>query len=218
MEIERMFSESFEYTKECLVGKWVKWILLIVCSIIFPLIYGYTVRILRGTTPAPELEDWVGLFIDGIKLLIIGFIYMIPVILVLMLSVGAGTLGYMGKGDFSFIGFGTAIAGLGISAIIALIIGLIAVIGGVRFARTGSMGEAFNFRVILDTIEGIGWGNYILALIVLYIVLFIVSFVIAMITAIPIIGWIINIFMAPAISVFQARYICLIYDSSELSA
>jgi hypothetical protein len=42
MEIGEMLSESFEYTKEGLVGKWMKWILLIICTIIFPLIYGYT--------------------------------------------------------------------------------------------------------------------------------------------------------------------------------
>ena len=40
-------------------------------------------------------------------------------------------------------------------------------IGVVRFARTGSIGEAFNFSAIRATIAKIGWVPYIIALVVL---------------------------------------------------
>lgn len=217
MEMGEMLSDSFEYTKEGLMGKWMKWFLLVICTIIFPLIYGYTVRIFRGMTPAPELEDWIGLFVDGIKLLIIYILYMIPVFIVFILLAG-GAITAMATGNDTLIaaGIGGMLLGIGITAIIALIIFLFAIIGSVRFSRTDSMGEAFNFSAILETIRSIGWVDYIIALIVLYIIMFIISFIIGLLTSIPIIGWIIYFFSLPAITIFGARYIALLYDSANV--
>lgn len=212
-----MLSDSFEYTKEGLMGKWMKWFLLVICTIIFPLIYGYTVRIFRGMTPAPELEDGIGLFVDGIKLLIIYFLYMIPVFIVFILLAG-GAITAMATGDDTLIaaGIGGMLLGIGITAIIALIIFLFAIIGSVRFSRTNSMGEAFNFSAILETIQSIGWVDYIIALIVIYIITFVISFIIGLLNSIPIIGWIIYFFSLPAITIFTARYITLLYDSAKV--
>ena len=57
--------------------------------------------------------------------------------------------------------------------------------GVIRFARTGSMGEAFNFSAILATIGRIGWLSYIFALIIMIIIIGIVE---AICSAIPFIG------------------------------
>ena len=85
----------------------------------------------------------------------------------------------------------------------------------VRFARTDSFGEAFNFSAILAHIGRIGWGSYLLALIVLMAVIFVISFVLGII---PVIGWLISIVIGPAISIFAARYITLLYDSAPAPA
>ncbi len=74
MDFGKTVGDSFAYAQEGLVGKWAKWVLLIISTIIFPLMLGYMVRILKGTTPAPELEEWGGMFIDGIKLFIVALI------------------------------------------------------------------------------------------------------------------------------------------------
>ena len=214
MEIGEMLGNSFEYTKDGLMGKWVKWILLIVCYIIFPLMGGYVVRIYKGTTPAPELDDWVGLFVDGIKLLIIGFVYAIPVILV-GIFLGMGSFFAISTVDYTPTagGIGALILGFLIMIILAIIISLIAIIGMVRFARKDSMGEAFNFSAILETIGTIGWIEYIVALIVLWIVVLGVNFILGFIMAIPVLGWLIYLFALPAIAIFSARYMTLLYES-----
>ncbi|MDT8357030.1 MAG: DUF4013 domain-containing protein [Methanomicrobiaceae archaeon] len=219
MDIGTMLGDSFEYTKEGLVGKWMRWILLVICAIIFPLFYGYIVRILKGASPAPELEDWVRLLIDGIKLLIIGIIYSIPVFIVLLLVAG-GSLAAFASQDPAMIvaAVGTAIVGILAAIIVAIIVYLFAIIGSIRFARMDSMGEAFNFSAILETIGKIGWVSYIIALIVVYIVVFIVEFIIAIIMSIPLIGWIIGLLATPAIGIFMARYLALLYESAESSA
>lgn len=219
MDIGKMLGEAYEYTKEGLVGKWVKWILLAICAIIFPLLYGYIVRILKGVKPAPELEDWVGLFIDGIKLFIIALIYTIPVIIVLLL-LGGGSLLAMSSQDPAVImaAVGTFLVGILAAVIVGIIVFLFAIIGAIRFARMDSMGEAFNFNAILETIGKIGWGSYIIAVIAVYIVVFIVEFVIAIIMAIPILGWIIGLLASPAIGIFMARYFAVLYEGSETPA
>jgi hypothetical protein len=214
MEIGEMFGNSFEYTKEGLMGKWVKWILLVVCTIIFPLMGGYVVRIYKGTTPAPELEDWVGLFVDGIKLLIIGIIYAIPIILVGFVLIGGSILAFStGDSAATAAGIGALMLGILVMFILAIIISFIATIGVVRFARKDSIGEAFNFGAILETIGKIGWVDYIIALIVLWIVMAVLGSILGFIAAIPIIGWIIYFFALPALEIFSARYIALLYES-----
>jgi hypothetical protein len=82
--------------------------------------------------------------------------------------------------------------------------------GSVRFARTGSMGEAFNFSAILAHIGKIGWLSYIFALIVLALVAFVVAVILSVI---PVIGQILLFILSPAISIFAARYVTLVYDS-----
>ena len=78
MDYGNMLSDSFSYAKGAVWGKWVEWILLAISTIIFPLIMGYMVRIYSGVKPAPEADNWVGMFIDGLKLWIIAIIFAIP--------------------------------------------------------------------------------------------------------------------------------------------
>lgn len=209
MEYGTLLGNSFEYTKECLIGKWMKWILLIISSIIFPLIYGYVMRIYKGTTPAPELENWGGLFIDGIKLLIVGIIYAIPLIIVaFVMGFGAAGAAIVG-GDLA--AFGAMGLGLLVFFIVAIIIGLILPIAYIRFSRMESFGEAFNFSAIFETIGKIGWINYIIALIILGVVLAVIQFVLMLI---PILGPLLLFILMPAFIIFTARYMTLVYDSA----
>ena len=96
-----------------------------------------------------------------------------------------------------------------------LIIGLIATIGIIRFARTGSMGDAFNFGAILATMGKIGWINYILALIIMGIILRVVE---GVLMAIPFIGGLIVFLLFPFFALFEARYLCQVYDSAGTRA
>ncbi|MDD1676171.1 MAG: DUF4013 domain-containing protein [Methanomicrobiales archaeon] len=221
MEIGTMLEDSLSYAKDAVWEKWVRWILLIICSIIFPLIIGYSMEIYRGKKPAPELENWGKLFIDGLKLFVAAIIYMLPVIIVVLVFGGfalisalatAPSPNYIVMHPEQFIPqFGIFLAGLFVALILAIIIGLIATIGFVRMARTESFMEAFNFSAILAQIGKIGWVNYIIALIVVGVVSFIF---IAIINIIPIIGWLLSLILQAPLTVFNARYVTLIYDSA----
>ncbi|MCP1661892.1 MAG: DUF4013 domain-containing protein [Methanocalculus sp. MSAO_Arc1] len=231
MSISTFASDSFAYAREAVWGKWKQWILLVVAYLItmftlfiVPVFNGYLVSVLSGKTPAPEVTDWKKLFIDGWKLNIVALIYMIPVIIVLLIF-GAATLPFALAGaqmadmtgavpDQAMVGMmAELMAGLLVAFLIAVILSFIAYTGVVRFAKSGSIGEAFNFGAIFEHIGKIGWGSYIVAIIALWVILAVFAFIIGMLSVIPVIGWIINLFLTPVLSIFTWRYVVLLYES-----
>ena len=171
-----MLGDSLEYTKEALIDKYVRWLILIIGSIVFPITLGYTLRVYRGERSPPDPQDWVAVFIDGIKLFIVELIWAIPIIIVgIIFFGGAAALMMSGSDAASAAGFGTMLIGIPILLIVAVVVGLFAAMGTVRFARTDSFGEAFNFSAILAHIGRIGWGHYVVALVVLMVVLGVIN-------------------------------------------
>ncbi len=214
MDYGSMVGESFEYAKEAVVGKWNKWLMLIIATILLGIpLMGYVMKVLRGEKPAPEVDDWGTLFIDGIKYLIVSLIYAIP-----LLSSGFWLWEHRRRlimsGNYSAMmaAFGAVALGVLVMFVLAIIISVFEVIGIVRFARTGSIGEAFNISAILATINKIGWVPYIIALIVLIVVAIIIGIIVGILTMIPYLGIIIYICLIAPIALLFARYICLLYD------
>ncbi len=188
-----------------------RWLILIIGSIIFPIVMGYTLRIYRGARTPPDTDDLGGLFIDGIKLFIVQLIWGIPVIIVFVILMGGSFALLMSQSDaVTAAGAGGFFVGALVTFVVAIICALFATIAGVRFARTGSFGEAFNVRAILEHIGRIGWGSYVVALVILMVVIGVVN---AILGVIPVLGWLLTIILAPAFSIFAARYITQIYDS-----
>ena len=209
-----MLGDSLEYTKEGLMGKWVKWLILIIVSII-PIvnfiIYGYVMEIFRGPRAAPDLDDYGRLFIDGLKLFVVGLIYAIPLFIVYALILGASfTLMGSGSDTAATAGFGTMMIGFLIVFVLGIVIALFEVIGAIRLARTDSIGEAFNISAILAHIGRIGWGPYITALVVVLVAIVVVEVVLSII---PILGWLLLLVLMPAFYIFGARYVTLLYNS-----
>ncbi|MDP3564360.1 MAG: DUF4013 domain-containing protein [Methanoregula sp.] len=192
-----------------------QWLLLVIATILLCLpLLGYSLKIFRGEKPAPEVADWGTLFIDGIKYFIVGLIYAIPFLIVFFVSIGAGIIAMAGDPEAAMGAIGGMLFGFIACAIIGLLTWIFATIGIIRFARTGSMGEAFNFSEITATIAKIGWVPYIIALIVLFVVQIILSIIISVIAMIPILGFIIQIVLIAPIMIFEARYLCQVYDAA----
>lgn len=191
---------------------------LIVAFILGAFYSGYQVKIYRGETPLPDVSGFGKMFFDGIRYFVIEIIYAIPVLILIGVTLGTAFMSILSAGpDFEawLPILGGVLLGTLIALIVGFIIGLFSIIGIVRFARTGSVGEAFNFHAILETIRRIGWGGYILALIIVIVIIVIVEIVLGII---PYIGWILQLILSPFITVFFARYIALLYDSGQPSA
>ncbi|KAF5065745.1 hypothetical protein DSECCO2_270610 [anaerobic digester metagenome] len=211
MDYGTMLGDALDYVKAALLDNYMRWLILIIGTIIFPILAGYGLRIYRGARTPPETDDLVGLFVDGIKLFIVQLIWAIPVIIVGVIFMGSSAALLMSGSDAAAAaGAGGLFVGGLIMFVVAIIIALFSTIAGVRFARTDSFGEAFNFRAILEHIGRIGWGPYVIALVILMVVIGVVN---AVLGVIPILGWILTIILAPAFSIFASRYITQIYDS-----
>jgi len=230
MDYGSLISGSFGYTRDALWGEWWRWVLLVFLSLIqtftlflVPLASGYIVRVLSGRTPAPEVNEWGRLFIDGWKWNIITLIYLIPVILILAFFGGAAVVSAIaaagaGNPDAWAPAVTAAISGILVAAVVWIIISFISLFAVVRFAHTGSLGQAFNFGAIFSHIGRIGWGSWIVAVIVLALIGLVYAFVLGIIASIPVLGWIVNLFLGVAFGIFQARYLARAYESAPAPA
>jgi hypothetical protein len=88
----------------------------------------------------------------------------------------------------------------------------------IRFAQKDSIGQAFAFSAILEHIGKIGWGSYIIAIIVLWIAGIVFGFVVGLLVVIPVLGGLISLFLYPVWIIFAARYMTLIYESAPAPA
>lgn len=216
MDYGSMVGESFAYAKDAVWEKWNKWVMLIIATILLGIpLTGYCLKVLRGEKPAPEVTDWGTLFVDGIKAIIVMLIYALPIIIVEFILIGGMIAGAMtGDPTAMMAAIGAMLVGVVIIIILAIIIALFEMIGIVRFARTGSIGEAFNFGAILATIGKIGWVPYIIALIVYVIVAVIFGIIVTILMMIPILGLILYLCLIPPFALLATRYFCLVYDTA----
>jgi hypothetical protein len=194
-------------------------ILCIIFAVILTLPFmGYTLRIYRGDTPAPKVNELKNLFSDGFRLFIVSIIYSIPLIIVGIITFGTFLLTLLvamstetpSQIAGSLVGM---VAGvlleILIFIIVAIITGLLTATAYIRFARTNIIKEAFNFEAIFAHIGRMGWFNYIAALIIMGIIVGIIEIVFSVI---PYIGSIILLILTPPITLFSARYLSLLYD------
>jgi len=178
---------------------------------------GYIVRIYRGVKPAPDFTEWMTLFVDGIKLDIVWFIWLLPVIVITILAAAlfAVTI-FSGQagGHNVFLLLLVPILLL-VGLVLIIIVVLFGILGVIRFARTNSILEGISFSQILKQIRTIGWANYIISLIIFAVAVVIYCIIVMVIALIPYIGWVIVLVVNPFYMIFMARYFTLVYEQGE---
>jgi hypothetical protein len=107
---------------------------------------------------------------------------------------------------------GLVLLALLIEIIVCVIVILFLPMGVIRFACTGSISGGLRYSRISELIGKIGWGQDIIALIVLIIATFIFIIIAMILSMIPHIGWVLNLTINPLLTMFIARYYTLIYD------
>lgn len=257
MEYNVMLQDSFAYAKEALLGKWIRWLTIIILALPFALVQfvfdpdkfksagsfswesfpwgqiavlaiigiifgfflaGYTVRIFRGVKPAPEFDNWAGLFVDGLKLNIVWILWILPFILIFIAGIAMMFLTAPATGSTdtsSGMGLGIILLLLLAGCITFDIAGMYGYLGAVRFARTGSMREGIAFSKITATIRSMGWISYLVALLVLFVIVFIFGIITIILSLIPYLGWVLVLIIRPFITVMFARYAMLVYEQGE---
>lgn len=143
-------------------------------------VLGYMVETIRNVAqglerPLPEWSEFGEKFVKGLVVLIIGFIYTIPLWLLMgcfwaaALAVGGAEGTQEGIRTLLYTGVGC------IGSLYGLIIGVLSPAILVNYAVTGEFGSAFRFGEIFGLITG-NLGNYIIALILAWVASVIAGF------------------------------------------
>ncbi len=210
MDISGIFSDSFDYAKKLFSdgGRLLILIILDIIPVVNWIVVGYASRVLReapGNKSPPTLEKYGDLFVDGAKVFFASLIYMIiPLILIglgfasvfsamFMGGLMTGTLNPMAAGGMVLLGW-TDLVPLLVGAILAFL-ALIVLDGAIaHMIKEQKFGKAFAFGEILGVIRGIGWGRYLASVVLVSIIAVILG---AVVGAIPFVGWLIEIIIAP---------------------
>lgn len=188
----------------------------ILCNL---LVSGWVVRLLRDNPDPPEFDRPLQLCLDGIK------VNTIPLVWMLVPSVLAFV-------EYSVAGSSTVSINLWqpdpatliilVLLVLQIIFLFIAVqygmIGAIRFARTGSVGEGLALLEIRKTIGRIGIVNYYVALGVVTIVWLLFSLALRGVALVPFAGPVISLCLSPVPTVYCFRFIAHFCDEERLSA
>ncbi|MDO9522465.1 MAG: DUF4013 domain-containing protein [Methanocorpusculum sp.] len=225
IEIGENLTASFGFAKEKLGGNIGTWLILSILNLI-PIVnwivYGTFVKILRGDEP--NLDNMGKSFVDGLLALIIGIIYMIiPIILTIVISVGMFTISSVTTVTpmstmsamspvvpvvTTGVGFALMFGLILLCIIVTFLFALFAKPAVVNFARNG-FGAAFHFGEIFRMISKAGWLKYILSLILFWIIF---GAIILICLMIPILGWVILIFIMPFLYFWGAKYLANLFE------
>ncbi len=200
---------------------------------------GISLSIIRATINGEHIIpmiDPVKNFVDGLKNMVVNAVYyIIPAVLVFIISIIAGV--YSNTEKFILALNSTELSNataanilstvpadvtnalfisVAIVAILAFVLfvffALLNIIAQARLAKTGNIVDAINIRQVIQKISSIGWGNYILFIILLLIAIFIVGLISGIVTLIPYVGAIISsVVLESYIVIVVARAVGLVY-------
>ena len=191
--------------------------------------YGYFFRIIKsslaGISELPSFDDLVTMFIDGIKVAIVGLIYAIPAIILILIFAASIIISLISNPSAVAVG---ALIGAGIGIILAmlymLVITPIIAIAVAHMAHNdGEFGAAFRFSEILDKIGSIGWGDLIIWYIVIGIIYIVLATIGGIITGLfglihPVVTLLLmSLIVTPYLQMYIARSVALIYSSQEVT-
>jgi hypothetical protein len=217
MEIGEIISNSIRYPTSNWGKVLILGVIMIASILIVPvfLLIGYLFRIIKATLAGldelPEFDEIGEMFVDGLKVFVVGIVYSIPVIIISAIT-GSSSSATLSLNPAMIWGLVLVYI---VYIIVAVIVGLIEVIAIANMAYyDGDLGAAFSFSEILDRIAKIGWGKYIITYIVIAIVAFI-GFIIGLLTLFILVGIILlPLVIAPFIYMFGVRAIALLFTES----
>ena len=225
MNLSENLGKSFDYTKKMFsdAGRLIVLIVLDVIPIVDWIVIGYAARVLRESPSSdvpPKLERYGEMFVDGAKIFFASLIYMIIPVILIAAGIASIVASFLVPGQTIGPNFmmptlgamvfgGTAIALVLVGLVLAFFFLLILSVGIAHMTRTRKFGKAFAFGEIFGIIHGIGWVRYVGWVVLVFVIAAVVGGVAG---AIPYIGWLISIIIAPLLTVFIFRSLGLLYN------
>jgi hypothetical protein len=223
MKLDENLSKAINYTTMLFsdLGRLLILIVLDIIPIVNFVVMGYIGNVIKqpkDSEELPPLEKYFDLWVQGLKIAVASFIFMIIPMLLIGPFVFLVALSWLEFSFLSSVGWVLAIPLLLIGVLLAFFFGILLSMAIVNMLKKDSFGEVFAFGKILAIIGKVGWGTYILWLLVI----FVCSVVVAAIGGIPVVGWFLSLIVAPVFGVFVGRSASLVYmegtESEETAA
>jgi len=225
LDISQNLGNSYDYAKKLFsdFGRLVILIILDLIPLVNWIVMGYASRVLKespGSDAPPKLEDYGRMFVDGAKIFFASLIYMLIPLILIGAGVGALIAGMVMSGgpDFILTGFtpaqmfvfgGTGVALVLVGVIVAFLMLIILAAGIAHMIKTDKFGKAFAFGEIFSIVGKVGWGKYLVWIILVAVIAAIVGGVVG---SIPYVGWLISVIIGPALVVFFFRSLGILYS------
>lgn len=189
-------------------------------------IYGYGIKILKsslaGFGELPEFNSWLEMFVDGIKAIVIGVAYIIPLILILVLS--TLLLGFaaehIGINNIIMVYLWVFLIFIFLYLILVFPIYLMAL---ANMAFYGEWDAAFDFNEVFRKISSIGWKKFFIWYIIMVIIFLALIFAFSGIElffnliSLKIVGTLLTqLILLPYITIFMFRSAALFYSSKNM--
>ncbi|MDQ1279677.1 MAG: hypothetical protein QG670_939 [Thermoproteota archaeon] len=218
MDFGRNLSDSFDYSKGLFadVGRLIILMILSIIPIANLVVLGYMCKVIKeplGSRALPQLNHYSSLWVQGLKVIVGIVIYlcvpialMIPFILIMVST----WIPFPIQVPFGWL---LAIPILIVGVLLSFFITIILAMAIIHMVKTDRFSKVFAFREILNIIGRIGWGTYIIWLIIIFILTVIVS----SIGSTAGFGWLLSLIISPILGVFVSRSALITYSSGNLS-
>ena len=215
MKLDVNLTESIDYTKMLFadLGRLLILVILDIIPIVNFVVLGYLGNVIkepRDSEQLPPLDNYFELWIQGLKIFVASIIFMIIPLILAIPFIFLVALAWISIPFLATVGWFLAIVLVIGGVLLAFFLAIILVMAIVNMLKKDSFSKAFAFGEIFDVIGEVGWGTYILWLLII----FICSIIVAGIGAIPVIGWILSLLIAPIFGVFVARSASLVYSEA----
>lgn len=217
MEIFESFSKSVDYTSK-LLSRGAELIVMVIVNII-PIVnfifVGYCAKVLRegpSKDEPPKFERFGELFVDGVKVFVVGLLWAIPpvVVGVLALVLTAPWILMGGMANIARLGGGALLLAMFLVLVVGICVGVFGVVGLMLAARTGDIAKGFSFQHIMSVINNVGLANHVIWVVVAAVI----AFIVGLFGMIPFIGWLIGLVISPLLGTFLVRAATLFYSDA----
>lgn len=234
MDIKTIFTDALKYPGD----DWMKVILLgflslisiigtipgvnlfsMIFLVLLPLPVGYLFKVIKssfnGFDVLPGFNSLNSMYLDGVKVILTLIIYSLPLIAILLIF-DPEVMFYLDLASFSLLYLGSLLLGSWIQICALVLIGFIEYIGVANMALyDGEISAAFRFREIIKRISMIGLRKYLIS----YIIVLILGVIVVTISSFAmsnLVGiMVIPLLVAPYFLLLNARFLALIFASSE---
>ena len=179
MDIGKAFTFPFDdedWVKKLIIGA-----VLLIIPIVNFITFGYMIRTLRNVAegrakPLPEWDQWGDDFMKGLLVVVAGFIYSLPIVLVNIITAILGAIA--GSTDSSgaqgVVALCTTVLSC-LSALWGLAVAIVIPAAVVKYAQEGEFGSFFKFSELFQWIRD-NLRNYVIALLVIIVARIVASF------------------------------------------